>query len=147
MAIKQYNPKHPIVQKIQEWLWRLSSKFKKINFCWVPAHVGIPGNELADKEAKEAILRNDINFYHVPVSDMKGVIRSYVKKKWQTRWSSHLLANNKKYKKIRQSVDHWPSSFHLNRKIEVVLSCLRIGHTFHTQFSVRGWSCTSMCTM
>ena len=147
MAIKQYNPKHPIVQKIQEWLWRLSSKFKKVNFCWVPAHVGIPGNELADKEAKEAILRNDLNFYHVPVSDMKGVIRSYVKKKWQTRWSSHLLANNKKYKKIRQSVDHWPSSFHSNRKIEVVLSRLRIGHTHFTHSFLLEGGAAPVCAL
>ena len=132
VATKQYNPKHPIIQKIHFWLYRLSSKHKNVQFCWVPAHVGIEGNELADKEAKAATLIENINFHHIPLSDMKWVIRNYVKKKWQARWSSPNLLNNKKYKKIRNSVDHWPSSFQSVRKIEVVLSRLRIGHTHVT---------------
>ena len=107
MAIKQYNPRHPILQRIQYWLYKLS-KSKNIHFCWVPAHVGILGNEIADEEAKAATTRNEVIFNHVPVSDMKRVVRSYVNNKWQARWASPLLVNDKKYKKIRNSVDHWP---------------------------------------
>ena len=49
--------------------------------------------------------------------------------KWQKRWSSPDLANNKKYKKIRPTIDHWPLSCHPNRRYVRVLSRLRIGHT------------------
>ena len=141
MAIKVYNPQHPVVQEIQEWLFRLSIRYKYVQFCWVPAHVGIQGNEQADREARNVILENNVNFHHIPSSDMKWCIRSHVRDKWQARWSSPLLANNKKYKKVRESVKHWPSSFNSNRKVEVVLSRLRIGHTFLThQYLLEGGS-------
>ena len=41
-ALKQYNPHHPLIQKAQEWLFRIACKFKHLRFCWVPAHVGNP---------------------------------------------------------------------------------------------------------
>ena len=127
LAIKQYNPKHPIIQQIQLWLYRISSRRKTVHFCWVPAHVGVSGNEAADEEAKAATRDPEVLFHYVPLSDMKYVFRTYVQNVWQQRWSS--LPDNRKYKKIRRSVGHWPSSFHRNRRVEVVLSRLRIGHT------------------
>ena len=84
MAIRKYDPQHPIIQSIQDWLFRLSSKFKSVSFCWVPSHVGIQGNELADSEAK-AVIRKCISFHSIPVSDMKPMIREYIKNKWQRR--------------------------------------------------------------
>ncbi|CAD6221996.1 GSCOCG00011700001-RA-CDS, partial [Cotesia congregata] len=44
----------PMVQECQLKLWNLS-KQGEIVIAWVPAHIGIPGNELADSEAKSAI--------------------------------------------------------------------------------------------
>ena len=138
MAIKQFNSCHPIVQKVQEWLHRLASKFKCVHFCWVPAHVGIPGNELADQEAK-AVVRDSIIFYHIPYTDMKNVIHSYIKSKWQARWSSQNMNTSMKYKKIRDSVNHWPTCYHSNRKTEVKLCRLRIGHAhFSHSFLLKG---------
>ena len=145
MAIKDYNSFHPIVQKILEWLCKLSSKYKYVNFCWVPAHVGIPGNELADHEARAVISNDDIAFPSIPHSDMKRIIHSYIKNKWEARWCSPSMVNNRKYRKIRDSVDQWPSCFHSNRKIEVVLTRLRIGHTRIThKFFLEGGS-APMC--
>ena len=139
-AIKQFNSRHPIIKQIQEWLHRLRSKFKFVQFCWVPAHVGIPGNEIADREAKLAI-NNNISFHSIPYTDMIPVIRSFIKKKWQDRWNSDSLVNNRKYRKIRKTVNHWPSCYHKNRKTEVIISRLRIGHTrFTHQFILEGSS-------
>ena len=138
-AIKQYNSNHPIVLKIHECLFRLS-KFKSVTFCWVPAHVGIQGNEFADSEARAVINRLDITFHHIPHIDMKRVIRSYITDKWQTRWSSPQLTNNK-YKNIRNNVKSWPSSYQADRKTEVILGRLRIGHTHLThRFLLEGSS-------
>ena len=71
--------------------------------------------------------------------DMKKPIKSYILKKWQDRWSSPLLTTNKKYKSIRGNISYWPSSFQKDRRSEIILSRLRIGHTRLThQFILEG---------
>ena len=138
-SLKQYNPSHPLVQKAQEWLFRLHIKFKKVQFCWVPSHVGIQLNELADQEAKEAACLPNISCNSIPHSDLKAPTKQYINAKWQRRWSSPLLANNLKYKRIRPSVQCWPSSYHPKRRYETILSRLRIGHSRLThQFLLAG---------
>ena len=139
MSLKRYNPIHPLVQKAQEWLYRLHIKFKKVQFCWVPSHVGIQLNELADEEAKEAAHLPSITSKDIPHVDLKAPTKKYINAKWQRRWSSPLLANNLKYKKIRPYVQCWPSSFHPIRRYETILSRLRIGHCRLThQFLLAG---------
>ena len=131
-AIKSFNSFHPLIQKVQEWLFWISCRRKSVHFCWVPSHVGIHGNEVADAKAKDASVSAEVVFKKVPPSDLKRPIRSYILRKWQERWSSPLLANNKKYKSIRSQVVPWPSSFNACRRVEVILTRLRIGHTYLT---------------
>ena len=132
LSLNKFNSHHPLIQVAQEWLFRIRCKFKSVRFCWVPSHVGIKGNEMADKEAKNAVFNSSEIISKVPHIDMKQTIRSYIFKKWQERWASPTLANNKKYKTIRQKVNIWQSSFNSERRIEIVLTRLRIGHTFLT---------------
>ena len=131
-AIKKFNSFHPLIQKVQEWLFWISCRHKSVHFCWVPSHVGIHGNEVADRKAKDASISADVVFSKVPPSDLKRPIRSYILRKWQERWSSPLLANNRKYKSIRSKIDPWLSSFNTSRRVEVILTRLRIGHTYAT---------------
>ena len=96
-------------------------------------------NELADQEAKEAARLPSITCKTVPHGDLKAPTKKYINAKWQRRWSSPLLANNLKYKKIRASVQCWPSSYHPNRRYEIIISRLRIGHCRLThQFLLSG---------
>ncbi len=52
-------------------------------FLWVPAHIGIQGNETADKEAKAAVKNNDIN---IIVNLSKSEIKKRLKERWQKQW-------------------------------------------------------------
>ena len=47
---------HLLVKDVQEWLYLLHSRKKgEVYLCWVPAHVGIKGNEDVSVAAKEAV--------------------------------------------------------------------------------------------
>ena len=131
-SLKTFNAIHPLIRKAHEWLFWISSRKKAVCFCWIPSHVGLTGNEEADKYAKEAANSTLSQIRKVPLEDMKSPIKSYIWRKWQERWSSSHLANNKKYKKIRKTVEVWPSSFQKERRVEIVLTRLRIGHTWLT---------------
>ena len=130
LALREFNSFNPLVRKAQEWLFKQHSKFK-IHFCWIPSHVGIQQNEIADSAARDAISDPDIILTRtkIPHTDLKEPIREYILDKWQKRWMSPLLVNNRKYRKIRPSVAHWSSPFHGNRRSEKILTRLRIGHT------------------
>ena len=99
-SLNKFKSPQPLIQDAQEWLFRIHCKFKSVSFCWVPSHVGIKGNEIADREAKNAVLNGSEIISKVPHMDMKRAIRSYILNKWQERWASPTLANNKKYKAI-----------------------------------------------
>ena len=128
-SLNEYNSFHPLIQKAQEWLFRISVRLKSVRFCWVPAHVGIQGNEDADRNAQLATVSFDAFITRVPHSDLKLPIRAFILDKWQERWSSPHLANNRKYFAIRDSISQWSSSNNSNRHVEVILTRLRIGHT------------------
>ena len=46
---------HPLLIQIQEFLHKVNADQKEIVFMWVPGHVGIRGNESADRAAKKAL--------------------------------------------------------------------------------------------
>ena len=126
-AIADIYSNHPIVTKIQSWIILLQTRHKTITFCWIPSHVNIPGNENADKLAKQAATMDGGYAYtQYPCRDYYPIIRKMLLNVWQQEWFN---INNNKLRTIKETVKKWPSSFHKERKVEVVLTRLRIGHT------------------
>ena len=117
---------NPLILKLLEKLHHLSSSHKTIHFCWIPSHIGIRQNEAADMAAKES-LSQDIIFSQVPYTDLKCHINHFISNKWQERRSS--CPENKLFK-IKPTLGAWPYNFRNSRKEEVVLSQLRIAHTY-----------------
>ena len=97
-----------------------------IVLVYIPSHIGIRGNEAADMAARES-LNLDITDSQVLYTDLTCHINHFISNKWQERWTS--CPDNKLFK-IKPTLGEWPAGFRNSRKEEVVLSRLRIGHTY-----------------
>ena len=124
-SLHHFNSKHPLVLKILEWLYLIHRRGRTVSFCWVPAHVGIFGNEEADRLAKEAALLPVPRRCSIPFSDFIPAITKEIKSVWQFRWD---LVGPNKMKEFAASINpwHYPT---LPRRYETALCRLRIGHT------------------
>ncbi|GBM30273.1 hypothetical protein AVEN_26176-1 [Araneus ventricosus] len=130
---------HPFLFNILELHDRLISKGFSILFCWIPSLIGIPSNELADNRAKSAT--NSLNS-PVPVNDVKKYIKSILHSKWQAQWD-HKDTN--KLHLIKCRIDCWPSL--PIRKLDTVLTRLRIGHTRFTHRHLLSGGPAPLCTV
>ena len=123
-VLEHYESTNPLVSKIVRWLIKL--KDKSIKFCWCPSHVGIVGNEMADKEATIASYSNmPASNSHVPYRDWYPIIRAAIKQLWESEWSQ---IEYNKLRQIKHSVDTWKTSIS-DRKNSIITARLRIGHT------------------
>ena len=120
-----------MVQEVHKWLILLHSRTHiQVHFCWVPAHVGVIGNERADQAAKEAMRMLYPSLISIPYSDFRSAIHFYIKDKWQASWSS--LTDNLKLKSIHPSIEKWQSLGITGRRTSILLTRMRIGHTHAT---------------
>ena len=92
-----YNPKTPsgqyiLVEAVQA-LNKLKSRGWDVRFRWIPAYAGVPGNEAADRAAKEAAGLNPTTERHEPpsqepdslrilIATTKSTVRKTMKYEW-----------------------------------------------------------------
>jgi len=79
-----------LVEEIRNRVARLLRYEWKVTFSWVKAHVGIYGNELADRLAKEAARSKgtSIAFNRIPVSTLCYEAAKEARQKWQDEWTT-----------------------------------------------------------
>ena len=116
---------NPVIQDLFYQFYELRDR--RITVCWIPSHVGIPGNELADRAAKEAISKQ-IKPSFIPCSDLKHPIQNYVLVIWRDRWNAD--THNKLYHTGAQVNTIQPPLY--NNREDTVLRRLRLGHTYLT---------------
>ena len=99
----------------------------KLTFMWIPSHIGIQGNEIADSLAKEALnLQIDNRLTpKLPYSDFRPKIKEYTLSLWKKEWkkeAQNKLLDTKPKLKPRNSLN-------LSRRENVIITRLKIGHT------------------
>ena len=87
---------------------------------WVPAHVGILGNERVAKLAKQAVRKENIDTY-IRLSGAEGesIVWKESNRKWKQQWDLYYIQNRVGTVRIGGG----------NRKEETAITRLRIGHT------------------
>lgn len=131
-AIKSAKVEDKRIGVIYEILKKLSSQKITVQFCWVPGHSGIPGNELADETAKRACHLPSPVSREVSSADCKAYVKAKVRESWERRWRN--LTDNKKLKSIQEDVTK--KVMKLSRMDEIKVTRLRIGHTRLTHNSI-----------
>ena len=122
-----HNPTHSIICSILSLLLDSHRQQKFITVCWVLSHVGVADNDRTDFLATQAATNNEpLHNIPLPYRDYLPTIRSHLTDLWQANWT--MTAQNK-LRVVKPTVSTWQSSTQPNRRYEVVLCRLRIGHT------------------
>ena len=136
LALRTLYPSHPLVQDILALLTTLHRARKLVKFCWIPSHVGITGNELADAAARRAASAPCTRRFPLPARDFYPAVSSFAKAQWQRGWDK---LRESKLRQLKPTIEPWLSAFRRNRLEEVLLCRLRIGHTYATHgYLLRG---------
>ena len=96
---------HPIIKDIISKLTSLKASGFDIHLCWLPVHVGIRGNEHANRAAK-----TDMQPCLIPPLDFKPIIRKHITAMWQNTWDESPL--NKLHEIA--PIDNEPYTHHLS---------------------------------
>lgn len=116
-----------LVFKIHHTIYKMHNLGLTVGFVWVPAHVGVDGNEDADILAKQSLRSQTIEM-NIPLSKAEGkaIVKKHMLKVWQEYWDSNdtgrHLYNIQKQVGLGRRLGR-------NRKEEAVITRLRIGHS------------------
>ena len=129
LAIDSFKVKQPSILQILNQYKRLETTGTEVLFCWIPSHLGIPGNTVVDREAKAA-LNKPISESKIYYRDLKPKISKYVFYLWQGVWD---LEVGNKLHDIHPEIGQNVYSHGMSRKDQVVLARCRMGHSHLTQ--------------
>jgi hypothetical protein len=90
-SLKHHATHSFLIEEIRNKLRHLSTLNWTIHFGWVKAHIGIKGNEEAEKLAKEAAQDEDnqnIVFDRIPVTTVATEVNKKGLIQWQGPWNS-----------------------------------------------------------
>jgi ribonuclease HI len=87
-AIRDTRNHSHLIEEIRKKMSSLERANWNIELSWIKAHVGIVGNELADRLAKAAASDSEakIVFNRLPMSTLITKIQEETKLKWQRKW-------------------------------------------------------------
>ncbi|XP_074026915.1 uncharacterized protein [Leptinotarsa decemlineata] len=104
-SLSQLYPTHPSLIEIKSELQISQKKNSNVQFLWCPSHIGIEGNEKADRLAREAA-SGDGSTYQITKSihqDIKPALKKNLTLHWQQKWDT----SNSKLFRVKPFVSPW----------------------------------------
>ena len=114
---------HPLITKMTHEIDTLRRSGRLISFVWIPGHVGIVGNEKADRAAASASKRC-VEFIPVHYQDCYKALYARFFKKKALEWSRSRTKLHDVYQELKDK----PKEFISCRTSEVIVNRLRLGH-------------------
>ena len=136
-ALKKYSPKNhsTIIDQIKTKVKMLNDEDFEITLQWLPSHVGTPGNEKVDQLAKEAHAKAITNF-HLETSEINRKVRKTLTTQWQQTYNTQ--KDTLHIGPIKPTIADWPwAQIKKSRKLETILTRLRLGHVGLNQYLER----------
>ncbi|XP_066255908.1 uncharacterized protein [Euwallacea similis] len=123
-SIKNLYSSHPLVQSIQDRIQSLTLKECKTHIVWIPSHIGIVGNECADRNAVCAARSHPKVEQIYFLNDVKRYYQLKTEQNWQNIWT---LSNAKLARMVPTLLPFRP--IQLSRRDTIIIRRIRIGHT------------------
>ena len=115
-----------IVYEVLQLANQMQKSGIRIAFGWVPAHMGVKGNELADRYAKQAVLKQEVEINeHHSKAEVRSIIKIKVGDIWQYMWDHE--SRGRILYKIQRRVGGSRSTVRNNQE-ENIISKMRFGH-------------------
>ncbi|CAK9799235.1 RNA-directed DNA polymerase from mobile element jockey [Anthophora plagiata] len=130
-GIKHHTNRH--IVNIKNILHKLKEKAPspEITIMWVPSHKGILGNELADREAKEAAQTMEIEVHNVPYTDIFPLLKQKIGDKTHRELTRQARFKGGSYFRkyhSRSNIHPWFHNKKLPRHITVWTNRVRSNH-------------------
>jgi len=125
-SFKSQQARQDIIYEILELHTRICQMGITIKLTWVPSHVGVKGNEVVDRLAKQASKQEEVEIViTISKAEAKAQIRSKINKKWQAHWDAE--EKGRHLYNIQQKVGTERVTGRKRRE-GIIFTRLRIGH-------------------
>ncbi|VDI32154.1 Hypothetical predicted protein [Mytilus galloprovincialis] len=137
-----FKVKTQIIYDIQYIYSKLSKLGLNIILEWIPSHVGLSGNEMADTAAKKALsIETCITSIPLYKEDIKCLCKNLLKKMWQQYWENN--TKSKQLHTIQNDVNFCITIPKSTRERERTLFKLRSSYIFTNKFKYTMGKCNS----
>ncbi|KOC58731.1 hypothetical protein WH47_05385, partial [Habropoda laboriosa] len=126
-ALQNLETRNTIIRNIIELNAILNCGEKEILYSWIPSHANIEGNEKVDSAAKlVSTSTSESNDVPILYQDLQNYLTKATIELWNEEWKNSRLT---KLHTIRNSINDANPAWLLNRKDQVKLTRIKIGHT------------------
>ncbi|XP_063590519.1 uncharacterized protein LOC134767451 [Penaeus indicus] len=126
---------------------QLKDQEKSVSFMWIPSHVGIKGNEAADKAAKDSLQQHHLKLIKPSLSNIKSRARETTKEISKIQHQVWVQAGSPSATWYSIATDYIPITIpkSMSRRDAVIIHRLRLGYRCNWEIQFRVPKACSHC--